>query len=225
MEKYDDIRDEKGARPTLVICPECNQPGFLDAWPWILSSRDEHATQLLLDGELFKYRCPVCDTTTTIAYDCLYHDVDHRAMIMFSSKRFPESECIQTLDKLADLAQQGSRISTPAYQRRITFNPFEFYEKARILNHNYDDRVIELMKVALKRGMLEKGIIGKHDTLIYERTMDDCGISFIVVGEIPGDVVGVRKGYDFLEKHLRESSKRLDGEYCFDNAWANRFLP
>ena len=73
--------------------------------------------------------------------------------------------------------------------------------------------------------LLREAIIGAHDKLIYERTMDDLGISFVVVGEIPGDVVGVRKGYDFLEKRLRESAAQLDGEYRFDNAWANRFLP
>ena len=225
MDQPFDIRDEKGARPTLVMCPKCNQPGFLDAWPWILSSRDQHATQLVLDGELFKYRGPVCNETTTIAYDCMYHDVEHRVLLMYSTGRIPEGECIKTLNELAELARQNSGIAAPAYRQRLTFNPFEFCEKARILEHGYDDRVIELMKVALKRGMLQEGIFGKYDTLISERTMDDLGISFIVVGEIPGDVVGVRKGYDFLEKRLRESAAQLDGEYRFDNAWANRFLP
>ena len=225
MDEPFDIRDEKGARPTLVMCPACGQPGFHDAWPWILSIRDVHATKLLLEGELFKYRCPVCDTTSTIAYDCMYHDVEHRALLMFSTGRFPESECIEALDNMANRAQRSSAIQTPAYRRRITFSPFEFCEKARILEHGYDDRVIELMKVALKRGMLKDGIIGEHDTLVYERTMDDLGISFVVVGEIPGDVVGVRKGYDYLEKLLKESPKNLDGEYRFDSAWANRFLP
>lgn len=225
MDEPFDIRDENGARPTLVMCPQCGQPGFLNAWPWILSTRDQHATQLLLDGDLFKYHCPVCDTTTTIAYDCMHHDVENRALIMYSSGRIPEQECIESLDRIAELARQNSGIATPAYRRRITFSPFEFCEKARVLEHGYDDRVIELMKVALKRGMLREGIIGLHDKLIYERTMDDLGISFVVVGEIPGDVVGVRKGYDYLEKQLKESEAQLDGEYRFDSEWANRFLP
>lgn len=225
MSGLDDILDSNGARPTLVFCPSCNQPGFHDSWPVIVSTRDEKAAKLLLYGKLFKYICPVCGTSTTMAYDCLYHDVEHRALVLYSSGRHSEEDCRTSLDKLADHAQWGSGTQSPAYQRRIVFSPFEFCEKARILDHGYDDRVIELMKVALKRGMLKEGIIGAHDKLVYERTNDDGGISFIVFGELPGDVVGVPKGYEFLKKHLEESQKPLADEYHFDSAWANRFLP
>ena len=219
------IQNEEGARLVLIECPSCKQPGFLEVWPMILSTRDEHATKLLLEGELFKYRCPVCNETTTFAYDCMYHDVAHRALLLFSSGQYPEQDCRASLDKLADLAEQASSPQLPPYQKRIVFSPFEFYEKARILDHNYDDRVIELMKVALKRGMLRDGIIGVHDTLVYERTNDDLGISFIVFGEIPGDVVGVPKGYEYLKDYLRNTKIDISNEYRFDSAWANRFLP
>lgn len=224
MSEMFDIRDERGARPTLVMCPECNQPGFHDAWPWILSTRDKDAVKLLLDGSLFKYRCPVCEKVTTIAYDCMYHDVEHRSLVLYSSGKYPEQQCRDTIDKLAERAQWNSGVQTPPYQRRIVFSPFQLCEKARIWERGYDDRVIELMKVALKRGMLRESIIGARDTLVYERTTDE-GISFIVFGEIPGDVVGVPRGYDYLEKLLRESGVPLEGEYHFDADWANRFLP
>ena len=206
------------------MCPACNQPGFHDAWPWIVSSRDEHATQLLLSGNLFKYECPVCGEQTTIAYDCLYHDVGHRALILYSTGEYPEAQCRQALDRLADHAQWNSGTQTPPYQRRIVFRPFQLCEKARIWDRGYDDRVIELMKVALKRGMLREGIIGARDSLVYERTTDD-GISFVVFGEIPGDVVGKPGGYKYLESFLQGSQQPLDNEYHFDNDWANRFLP
>lgn len=224
MDEQFDIRDENGARPTLVMCPSCNQPGFHDAWPWILSSRDGRAVELLLSGDLFKYECPVCGQTTTIAYDCMYHDVEHRALMLYSSGKYPEQQCRDALDRLTDHAQWNSGTQTPPYQRRIVFNPFQFCEKARIWENGYDDRVIELMKIALKRGMLQEGIIGANDVLVYERTTED-GISFIVFGEIPGDVVGVPRGYEFLEKLLRESGKSTESEYHFDSDWANRFLP
>ena len=225
MEDFFDIRDETGARPTLVICPACNQPGFHAAWPWILSSRDTDATQLLLEGKLFKYHCPVCGGETTFAYDCLYHDVEHRALLLYSSGLYPEEQLLESLEKHADQAQWNSGTQTPPYQYRIVFNPFELYEKARIFEYGYDDRVIELMKVAIKRGMLKEGIIGARDTLIYERTLDDDSISFIVFGEKPGDVVGNPKGYEFLDRLLKDSSKPIEDEYRFDSSWAERFLP
>ncbi len=225
MDDFFDIQDERGARPTLVICPACNQPGFHAAWPWIISTRDTEATQRLLEGKLFKYQCPVCGESTTFAYDCLYHDVNHRALILYSSGIFSEEQLLDSLEKNADHAQWSSGTQTPAYQCRIVFNPFELYEKARIIECGYDDRVIELMKVAIKRGMLKEGIIGVHDTLVYERTLDDDSISFVVFGEIPGDVVGNPRGYEFLEKLLKDSEESLEKVYRFDSSWAERFLP
>lgn len=225
MDDFFDIRDESGARPTLVICPACNQPGFHAAWPWILSTRDTEATQLLLAGELFKYRCPVCGESTTFAYDCLYHDVDHRTLLLYSSGLYPEEQLLDYLENHADRAQWDSGTQTPAYQYRLVFNPFELYEKARLIKYGYDDRVIELMKVAIKRGMLKEGTIEAHDTLVYERTLDDGSISFIVFGNTPGDVVGNPRGYEYLEKLLKESQESLEGEYRFDSSWAERFLP
>lgn len=225
MDDFFDIRDETGARPTLVICPACNQPGFHAAWPWILNTRDTEATHLLLEGKLFKYQCPVCDKGTTFAYDCLYHDADHRVLLLYSSGLYPEEQLIESLEKHADHAQWNSGSQTPAYRRRIVISPFEFYEKARLFEHGYDDRVIELMKVAIKRGMLKEGIIGASDTLVYERTLDDDSISFIVFGEVPGDVVGNPRGYEYLEKLLKDSQESLEGEYRFNSSWAERFLP
>ena len=84
------------------------------------------------------------------------------------------------------------------------------------------------MKVAIKRGMLRDGIIGSRDTLIYERTIEENGgVSFIVVGEIPGDVVGVPQGYDYCKRMIDEAELegRLVGEFRFGAAWANAFLP
>ena len=216
-------QEVQGATPLLVECPSCGQPGFMDTWQRFESS-DTAVVDLLCKGKLFKYQCPVCGTETTIVYDCLFRDREHRILFMFSPLC---NDAQEQEKKIGALFEQGigfgGDLST--YQRRIVSTAFEFCEKARILAAGYDDRAIELLKVAIKRGMLQEGIIGARDTLIYERTMPDGGISFVVTGEIPGDVVGVPQGYDFVKKHLEEHSDEVMGEYRFDAAWANRFLP
>ena len=66
--------------------------------------------------------------------------------------------------------------------------------------------------------LLKEGIIGARDTLIYERTIPETrGVSFIVVGEIPGDTVGVPQGYDYCKRFLDEAELegKLVGEYRF----------
>ena len=216
---------QAGAHAVLVECPSCKQPGFIEAWPRINSARDVEAKKLLMDGRLFKYTCPVCGTTVSMTYDCLYHDVEHKALLYYSTGALSEDECIKQLDHLADQAEWDDCIAPGSYQRRLVLTTFEFCEKVRILEDGYDDRVIELMKVAIKRGMLEEGIIGKRDIFVYERTLPNGGVSFITMGEVPGDAVGVPQGYTYLKERMADSLAAVTGEYRYDSAWANRFLP
>lgn len=229
-------------RSLLVACPYCKETGSLSAWPRIERSTDAHATALLLQGNLFKYTCPACQRTTSMVYNSLYHDEKRRAVMLFSTSKC-ETANIATLTEARERLERENPSAgyskndapvagTPSfrfdrYQERLVTRPFEFFEKARIWNAGYDDRVIELLKVAIKRGMLKEGIIGANDTLIYERTMPDGGISFVVVGEIPGDTVGVPQGYDYCRTYLEEGEMQgiLAREFRFDHAWAKRFLP
>ncbi len=226
----------------LVKCPHCAQSGSFEVWQRITSSTDEYATNMLLKGELFKYTCPTCNATTSMVYDCLYHDVNRRAFLLLSNTQ-DEKKSVSLLRALQEKQDRESPhleyskddipiAGTPSfrfdrYQVRLATNAFEFFEKARIWNEGYDDRVIELMKIAIKRGMLKEGIIGPDDTMIYERTMPDGGISFVVVGDIPGDSVGVPQGYDYCKTYLEEGEilGALEGEYRFDSNWAKNYLP
>ena len=219
----------KAATPhtVLVECPSCKQPGFVDAWPRITSATDAKAMELLMSGKLFECTCPVCDTKVAMVYDCLLHDTEHKALLLYSTdKHILDTGPQMLIDERDSLKESGLNIDD--YQLRLAMTTFEFCEKARIWADGYDDRAIELMKVAIKRGMLVEGIIGPRDTLIYERTIPDTrGVSFIVVGEIPGDTVGVPQGYDYCKAFLDEAELegKLVGEYRFGAAWANEFLP
>ena len=210
-------------RPILVECPNCHQPGFVDSWPRFTSA-DAVPMQRLLQGDLFKYRCPVCGKSVAMAYDCLYRDIGNRALLMYAANSNAHELCRKTLDDLAGRIAQAQP-DQPIYQRRLASTTFEFCEKARIWADGYDDRIIELMKVAIKRGMLEEGIIGKRDLLVYERTLDNGGVSFITMGEVPGDTVGVPQGYTYLKERWLEAVDAIDDEYAFGPAWANSFLP
>ncbi len=214
--------------PILVTCPSCNQPGFLDAWDWIESTWDE-PHELLASGQLFKYQCPVCGTETTMGYTCVYHDSNRKAFLIYIPDPDKLEDGRKAVDQLAVGFEEVQGLAPHTYMRRLVGTAFEFCEKVRLLDEGYDDRVIELMKLAIKRGMVEEGIIGPADRLIYERTMPDGQISFVVTGDVPGDVVGKKEGYDYLAKLLAEREAEdpgaLAGEYRFDSAWAHAFLP
>jgi len=220
-------KSSRDAKPTLVECPSCKQPGFVDAWPRITSSVHKRAMKLLLSGKLFEYTCPVCGTKVAMAYDCLLHDVGHKAFLLYTTNNQAEQKGPLYLMDVRDKARLNGQ-NVDNYRLRLALTTFEFCEKARLWADGYDDRAIELMKVAIKRGMLKEGIIGARDTLIYERTIaENGGVSFIVLGEVPGDVVGVPQGYDYCKRLIDEAELegRLVGEFRFGAAWANAFLP
>ena len=212
--------------PILVECPVCKQPNFIDAWARIDSVRNPEATEKLLKGKLFKHQCPVCGKKIATAYTCLYHDVEHRTLLLYSAEsKALEQQHRSLLDAHAAQLERAAGLPEGSYQRRLVATTFELCEKARILAEGYDDRIIELMKVAIKRGMLEEGIIGPRDILIYERTLDDGSISYITLGEVDGDTVGVPGGYTYLQREWTEALNAIEGEYRYDAAWANAFLP
>ncbi|ACV23642.1 Uncharacterised protein [Slackia heliotrinireducens] len=214
-------------RSIQVKCPSCSHPGSVEVWPIITSTTDERAMELVLNGRLFEHVCPACGKKVAVAYDCLLHDVEHRAFLLYTTKENPEVTGPHRLMDARDALRAKSQ-NVDNYQLRLALTTFEFCEKVRIWHDGYDDRAIELMKVAIKRGMLKEGIIGARDVLIYERTIEENGgVSFVVVGEIPGDVVGVPQGYDYCKRIIDEADKGFDlvGEYRFGAAWANAYLP
>ena len=198
----------------------------MESWPYIQSDQDAQARQLLLQGKLFKYTCPVCGKTSTMSYNCLYNNIERRMLLLYIARGEHLDNWCETLDNLARKESGQDSLDLLDYQHRVVRTTFEFCEKARLLEEGYDDRIIELMKVAIKRGMLEEGIIGARDILIYERTIEENGgVSFIVTGEIPGDVVGVPQGYTYLKEQWEDTLNELAGQCVFDAAWANSFLP
>ena len=227
MDTRNDLTTPHSPQTLLIECPECKQPGFVEAWPKITSTVDERATQLLKERKLFQYTCPVCQKTAAMTYDCVYHDVDHHMFLLYTTDPKADEEAPKLLEGLMREAEAARWSEKVTYQARLVKTTFELSEKVRIMDDGYDDRVIELMKVGIKRGMVKEGIIGARDILIYERTMPDGGVSFVVTGEIPGDVVGMRGGYDYCERFLAEAEAegKIEGRYRFDAAWANAFLP
>ena len=224
MKQRNAVPASSAPRAVLVECPHCKQPGFVDMWPRIVSTVHEKAMELLLAGKLFEYTCPVCETSVAMVYECLLDDVKGGRLVLFSTGANAEERGSALLDDLL-LKHAQAAPDAKRYQGRLVTTTYAFCEKARIFADGYDDRVIELLKVALGRGMLKEGIIGNEDGLIYERTMPDGGISFVVVGPNPGDVVGVPQGYDYLKHLVDDAEDELASQYCFDSHWANTFLP
>ena len=219
---------KKASKPDnlLVECPNCKQPGFLDVWMRITSGSNYELKKRLMDGKLFNYTCPVCKTTTTMAYDCRYLDVERKICLIYTTDPKANEADARHLDKsLIAERLKNEKFNMDGYQIRVISHAFEFYEKVRIVEAGYDDRAIELMKVAIKRTMIQEGNMGPRDIFVYERTVPESGgISFIVFGEFPGECIGVPGGYDFCVRYLAEHEEEIGDEYRFDAAWANKFL-
>lgn len=209
----------------VVECPRCGQAGFMDTWPRFTDS-DEIPSRMLYEGRLFHYSCPVCGQDALVLYDCSYRDEQHRVLFLFSIEERSEIAYRKRLDRilLEDQGLLGQLYSKDRYQYRVISSAAEFCEKVRIVSAGYDDRAIELLKVIIKRSLVDQHKIDEDDMLSFDHTGADEGIPFIVSGMTSGKTNGLLQDYNYIKKILDDRSEDVIGIYRFDDIWAEIFM-
>ena len=69
---------------TRIICPNCQTPGEFEIWDSINADLDPELREKLFSEDIFIYECPQCGHKTAVPFDTIYHDMQHRFMILFS---------------------------------------------------------------------------------------------------------------------------------------------
>jgi hypothetical protein len=103
---------------------------------------DPELREKLLSDELFKYKCPECGKDLRVPYDFLYHDMDHRFVILFSfykedNFKYESIDISEFVDYYKD------------YTHRQVNGLMELKEKILILEKGLNDVAIERMKYAI----------------------------------------------------------------------------
>ncbi len=188
-------------------CRICGKEHEMTAWNAVNVKKHPELKQKVLDTSLFEYRCPDCGFVSGILYNCLYHDPDEKIMIALTEEQvenaFDDSEKENVITK--DTYRE--------YRLRTVHMPNDMVEKILIFENGFDDRAVEIQKLAVKVSLM----MDHEDldiTALYF-SINESGFSFVVetdegfIGEVPCNEEMYRAvERDMLKKMTAEQARQ-----------------
>ena len=227
-----------------VTCPKCGKPFQVTVFESVNTDYAEDIAQQIISGELFEAKCTSCGFVANLAYNVLYHDMKHGAMIWLVH---PEE------DYAKKIAEIRSTNLLPYEVTRIVQTVDQLREKVACLEKNRDDRVIEILKLlALAQASssdpagrafdafytlsanMEKELIYVHaddgeqlqahlDGDNYEKIKCEYAVALSSHQEEPYQIIDQEWALDFLLKH--ERLERNESERSSTAVAANNDTP
>lgn len=160
----------------LVTCPKCGTKNNMDLYQSVNVSIDDNLRVDVLNGKIFEYKCDKCGLKATMYYPFLYHDMKKKFMIQFDPNNSYDELTFKSIEQSNPM--QG-------YTYRIVNKPYMLIDKILILESDYDDRVIEVLKEFLKASNNSSEI----RELSFALTKDN-SYEFICINE-KGEAIGI----------------------------------
>lgn len=209
-------------REEKANCPQCQGELTLTVWESINAAMDREATALLMEGNLFKYKCPHCGATGHAFYPVLYNDVANKLMVQFTASS-DVNVASQYIDEHEAREKQFAEMGFPlesAY--RVVIDPNDLVEKAQIFAAGLDDRPMEVAKVFYKLSFLEENKFYRNVIFRFAKGM---GEPFFFVMDEQGNVLE-RIRFDSAYYELIKGTLRLDeiDSVVINENWAREYL-
>lgn len=109
-----------------VSCLHCAKTFSIDK-PHSVKAGDENS-ELVRNGELFKWTCPLCGRESVLNFPLLYHDEEAGILLLLSQNAVS-----------AEAVPEG-------YKARVVSSPGDLVEKIKIFETGLDDVVMEVCK-------------------------------------------------------------------------------
>ncbi len=127
-----------------ITCPGCGHQQAFAVWESLNVTLDPKLKEQLIDGRLTTFTCEECSEQAEVVSSLLYHDMAKQVMIwLIPGDEEPEKLDPGALAALGDMARQG-------YTLRLVRSKNHLIEKIMIFDDRLDDRMIELLKAALR---------------------------------------------------------------------------
>ena len=204
-----------------VACPVCGGDNEITVYKTINAASDPELREKLLNGELLHFRCEHCGHEATLEYPLLYNGMRDGFMVYY----------IPAVDreKITDEALEKEYADIEGVTRRLVGSFNELKEKIHIFESGLDDKVIEVVKAALKdvvEKRTEETVLGGYFSK-YSASEEKIGFTFFV-GEQEEQFVQTTR----LEIYRRSmdvaasiQSDPADRSFvCIDRGWARNAI-
>lgn len=125
-----------------VTCPKCGAESEIKVYKTVNPTTDPAYREQLLNGELLKFTCDKCGGVAQLRYPLLYNDMKNNFMVYYIPEIDRETLTDEVLEREYGDLEGITRRLVPGYN--------ELKEKIHIFEANLDDKVIEVVKAALK---------------------------------------------------------------------------
>ena len=156
----------------MLQCPFCGRVYNYTAYLEIHIPGDSDLKKKILNKTLFFPRCPRCGKEFKLKPSCIYRDDNKRLMIIATDS---SDAALENLLKSGNIRFNDVRNDNDMadfmkgmYTRRIVHDVDAFREKILLSDNNYDDRIIELMKLSLS-GLMKR----EHSEPVYRVFLED----------------------------------------------------
>lgn len=200
-----------------VPCPSCGKTFSYDVHTLVNARNNPELRDLLIAGRLSEFTCPECSYTASLAAPCLYLDPTHCCSIYLV---VDEAMAAGVAGMFDDLAADD----TPAGRsvKRIVFDRHELQGKVVALEAGLDDRVVEILKMAITGSAKMQGNVDEDAECSVRLTgLDSEGLAFSVDdGKTSFTAIMPRGGYDLYRDAIENTSLSAEQPYFVDRGWA-----
>lgn len=207
---------------TKIICPICGKEETVTIHTLIDSTRDASVERKVLSGEVFSHKCSYCHEEFPVNYSCLYHDGKRKLLVFFASD---EKNLIEMRARVNG-KYRNDRLEKTLNEWmdhcivRIVTSEYQLQEKILIAHFDLDDRVVEILRNQIEKGLLKERNDVKE--LLFNTGAD--GFEFLILTEngIEGSVPVTDEMY--VEMKNRYPSLSEDICYEIDRLWAENYI-
>lgn len=198
------------AKPHTIqySCPDCGQTFEIQQWNVINAQENREAADKLLHGSLFRQTCPHCGKQMHVVYTCLYTNHDKKFVISFQPRR----------------DQPAATPLIPHYQLRLEQSLSGFFERARILESDLDDIVLEMLRMVVL-AQVQRKFPDKHVTTLLFDSVHEDEIYFQVDPKNPREQVKIPLPHFWrMEDQLSASGlyPKLSGYVVMNAKWVQQ---
>ena len=214
-----------------IQCPFCGEVFEHTIKLGIHIPGDYKLKKKVLNKSLFFPDCPYCGEKIKLKPRCMY--INNKKREMFIVTDDPRETVFETMMMTGDIAlndihKDDDELSfmKGLYKRRVVRDVDSFREKILLSDNNYDDRIIELMKLSLS-GLIEKASHLPVYRIFLEDTVgSQMEFTAIMGTRAPFEYITIKSASNvynqYRDKYLKKLGRPENDEYIvIDQIWAN----
>ena len=206
-------------RKASVLCGNCHQAFPFEFYDTVDAVQDPQLLEAIATYQLFKSECPHCQEEQMVTYPTSIIDGDEKVVINYVTDEDMLIEAIEKYEEFLENEEEMVRLmGIDQYQVRFITEFDVFVEKALILSRGYDDRYIELMKIALLTSVDERESLAIDNILLVENDFGDLEFAVFSNGEMDGSFEFSESIYEWAMTTFPVDA--YEPSYFIDSQWA-----